>query len=90
MFVETLQHGIPEPSNDGWIAMIFLAIFSTVISYVWFADGILTIGAGKVHCMFTSYRRLEFSVDFYYSMKIRTITTCFIYSHSRRSNISTK
>ena len=27
--------------------MIFLAIFSTVIAYVWFADGILTIGAGK-------------------------------------------
>ena len=47
MFVETLQHGIPEPSYNGWIAMIFLAIFSTVISYVWFADGILTIGAGK-------------------------------------------
>lgn len=47
MMVETFQHGIPNPSNDGWIAMIFLAIFSTVIAYVWFADGILTIGAGK-------------------------------------------
>jgi drug/metabolite transporter (DMT)-like permease len=27
--------------------MVFLAVFSTVVSYVWFADGILTIGAGK-------------------------------------------
>jgi drug/metabolite transporter (DMT)-like permease len=47
MFIETSQHGIPVPSNEGWIAMVFLAVFSTVISYVWFADGILTIGAGK-------------------------------------------
>ena len=45
--VETWIVGIPEPSMDGWVAMIFLAVFSTVISYVWFADGILTIGAGK-------------------------------------------
>jgi len=44
---ETWFVGIPEPSMDGWIAMVFLAVFSTVISYVWFADGILTIGAGK-------------------------------------------
>jgi len=27
--------------------LVFLAVFSTVISYVWFADGIRTIGAGK-------------------------------------------
>ncbi len=45
--VETAVMGIPEPSFDGWIAILFLAIFSTVVSYVWFADGILTIGAGK-------------------------------------------
>ena len=47
MVVETWMVGIPEPSFNGWMAMIFLAIFSTVIAYVWFADGILTIGAGK-------------------------------------------
>jgi drug/metabolite transporter (DMT)-like permease len=45
--VETAVMGIPEPSFDGWVAILFLAIFSTVVSYVWFADGILTIGAGK-------------------------------------------
>ena len=47
MAVETLMVGIPEPSYNGWVAMVFLAVFSTVVSYVWFADGILTIGAGK-------------------------------------------
>jgi drug/metabolite transporter (DMT)-like permease len=36
-----------DPSVNGWIAIVFLAIFSTVFSYVWFADGIVTIGAGK-------------------------------------------
>lgn len=45
--VETAVMGIPEPSFDGWVAILFLAVFSTVVSYVWFADGILTIGAGK-------------------------------------------
>ena len=47
MAIETLMVGIPEPSYNGWVAMVFLAVFSTVVSYVWFADGILTIGAGK-------------------------------------------
>ena len=47
MVVETWVVGIPTPSMNGWISILFLAIFSTVISYVWFADGILTIGAGK-------------------------------------------
>ena len=47
MVVETWVVGLPSPSMNGWIAMLFLAIFSTVIAYVWFADGILTIGAGK-------------------------------------------
>ena len=44
---EVLQHGIPNPSDDVWISIIFLAILSTVVSYVWFADGIKTIGASK-------------------------------------------
>ena len=47
MLVETWMVGIPAPSFNGWMAMIFLALFSTVIAYVWFADGILAIGAGK-------------------------------------------
>ena len=33
------------PTIDGWIGIIFLALFSTVIAYVWFADGIIKIGA---------------------------------------------
>ena len=45
--VETWFVGIPEPSMNVWIAMVFLAVFSTVIAYIWFADGILAIGAGK-------------------------------------------
>ncbi|MDG1546815.1 MAG: DMT family transporter [Candidatus Poseidoniaceae archaeon] len=44
---ESMINGFPQPSFDGWMAILFLAILSTVISYVWFADGIVTIGAGK-------------------------------------------
>lgn len=45
--VETWMVGMPSPSTNAWISIVFLAIFSTVVSYVWFADGILAIGAGK-------------------------------------------
>ncbi|MEJ6563486.1 MAG: DMT family transporter [Euryarchaeota archaeon] len=45
--VETMYVGWPDPNLYGWISLVFLAVFSTVISYVWFADGIRTIGAGK-------------------------------------------
>ncbi|MDG1556468.1 MAG: DMT family transporter [Candidatus Poseidoniaceae archaeon] len=45
--IETLSVGVPDSNMDGWISLVFLAVFSTVISYVWFADGIRTIGAGK-------------------------------------------
>ena len=44
---EVWQEGISNPSNESWIAILFLATLSTVVSYVWFADGIKTIGAGK-------------------------------------------
>lgn len=44
---EAAVKGIHYPSRDAWIGMIFLALFSTVISYVWFADGIQKIGAAK-------------------------------------------
>ena len=43
--VEALTNGVSAPSPDGWIGVIFLALFSTVIAYVWFADGIVSIGA---------------------------------------------
>ena len=43
--VEAATKGIIMPSNDGWVGLIFLALFSTVIAYVWFADGIIKIGA---------------------------------------------
>ena len=39
--------GIHFPSDQAWIGIIFLAVLSTVVSFVWFADGIITIGAGK-------------------------------------------
>jgi len=44
---EVLTIGIANPSQKVWIAIVFLALFSTVLSYVWFADGIKTLGAGK-------------------------------------------
>ena len=44
---EMLTIGISNPSQDAWISIVFLAIFSTVLSYVWFADGIKNLGAGK-------------------------------------------
>ena len=34
------------PSTEALAAILFLAILSTVVSYVWYADGIRTIGAG--------------------------------------------
>ncbi len=44
---EMLTIGISNPSQGAWISIVFLAIFSTVLSYVWFADGIKILGAGK-------------------------------------------
>ena len=45
---EFTQVGYPtDASLDAWAWLAFLAIFSTVLSYVWFADGIRTIGAGR-------------------------------------------
>ena len=42
---EALTQGVSVPSQSGWIGIVFLALFSTVIAYVWFADGIVKIGA---------------------------------------------
>jgi len=38
---------VHSPSHSAWMGIAFLAILSTVVSYVWFADGIIKIGAGK-------------------------------------------
>ena len=42
---EAMTQGVSVPSQSGWIGIVFLALFSTVIAYVWFADGIVKIGA---------------------------------------------
>ena len=45
---EFSQVGFPtDASVEAWSWLAFLAIFSTVLSYVWFADGIRKIGASK-------------------------------------------
>ena len=44
---EIVSVGYTNPPQDAWISIVFLAIFSTVLSYVWFADGIKTLGAGR-------------------------------------------
>mgnify|MGYP001392672709 FL=1 len=45
---EYSQVGFPvDASSEAWLWLAFLAIFSTVLSYVWFADGIKVIGAGR-------------------------------------------
>tara|TARA_B110001452_G_scaffold267007_1_gene275392 strand:+ start:1691 stop:2593 length:903 start_codon:yes stop_codon:yes gene_type:complete len=45
---EYSQVGLPnDASLESWLWIAFLAIFSTVLSYVWFADGIKTIGAAR-------------------------------------------
>ena len=42
---EVVTQGAVLPTYEGWGGIIFLALFSTVIAYVWFADGIIKIGA---------------------------------------------
>ena len=46
--IETYQLGLPDSASaTAWFWLGFLAIFSTVLSYVWFADGIKIIGAAR-------------------------------------------
>ncbi len=42
---ETLQTGIPNPTAEEWYWLMFLAVFSTVLSYIWFTNGVDKIGA---------------------------------------------
>ena len=44
--LEALEATWTMPSLEAWTGIIFLAVFSTVLAYVWFADGIRIIGAG--------------------------------------------
>tara|TARA_B100000674_G_scaffold111379_1_gene82701 strand:- start:496 stop:1407 length:912 start_codon:yes stop_codon:yes gene_type:complete len=40
--------GLPvNASSEAWLWLVFLSLFSTVLSYVWFADGVKKIGAGR-------------------------------------------
>ena len=42
--VELWMTGWSTPSREAWFWMLFLAVFSTVLSYVWFAQGVDRIG----------------------------------------------
>jgi drug/metabolite transporter (DMT)-like permease len=44
--IEALEADWAMPTAEAWLGIVFLAVFSTVLSYVWFAEGIRIIGAG--------------------------------------------
>lgn len=44
MLAEVWASGIPSPSSAEWISVTYLGLFSTVLTYVWFARGIDRIG----------------------------------------------
>ena len=44
---EIVDEGWPQFNWEIITGIVFLAVFSTVIAYVWFAEGIRTIGAAK-------------------------------------------
>ena len=44
MLCEIWGSPIPEPTNAEWATIAYLGIFSTVLSYVWFARGIEVVG----------------------------------------------
>lgn len=44
---ELVDEGWPQFNLEIISSIVFLAVFSTVIAYVWFAEGIRTIGAAK-------------------------------------------
>jgi drug/metabolite transporter (DMT)-like permease len=45
MIYDTWNYGIPKPSEEGWIAILYLGGLSTVIAYYWFTIGIEKLGA---------------------------------------------
>ena len=44
MLAETWGSGLPSPSSAEWATVAYLGLFSTVLTYVWFARGIDRIG----------------------------------------------
>lgn len=44
--IEAMEATWTMPSVEAWAGIIFLAVFSTIMAYVWFAEGIRVIGAG--------------------------------------------
>ena len=44
--IEAMETTWTMPSVEAWAGIIFLAVFSTIMAYVWFAEGIRVIGAG--------------------------------------------
>ena len=45
MLYETWCNGIPSPSHEGWLAILYLGSLSTVLAYYWFTIGIEKLGA---------------------------------------------
>ena len=44
MLIEIWNSGIPSPSTTEWGSIAYLGLFSTVLTYVWFARGIDRLG----------------------------------------------
>jgi drug/metabolite transporter (DMT)-like permease len=44
MLAEIWGTGIPNPNTAEWGSIVYLGLFSTVLTYVWFARGIDRIG----------------------------------------------
>ena len=79
---EYSQVGFPtDASLEGWAWLAFLAIFSTVLSYVWFADGIRIIGAGRSAMYVYLVPIFGILVDGYCSMKIGAFTNRILHSN---------
>ena len=45
MIYETWNYGIPKPSEEGWMAILYLGGFSTVLAYYWFTIRKKKLGA---------------------------------------------
>jgi drug/metabolite transporter (DMT)-like permease len=38
---------VPNLTTKGWWALVFIGVFSTALAYIWFYDGVLTIGPAR-------------------------------------------
>ena len=75
--------GIDSVSATAWFWLGFLAIFSTVLSYVWFADGVRIIGAARAS--FYVYPVPIFVLCGWMIRKIRDFIIDFFHTNRRRS-----